>query len=110
MIIGLTIVPELDCELELMVIETGIQAQANMAANNLNTLEVASEAGVIDETKESMAKPRFISSELVNVHDFLKQKAVSNPAPNTLPGNADEHSTSVLEIPTYTLRLQVNEH
>ncbi|MCK8044090.1 cell division protein FtsZ [Shewanella sp. 1CM18E] len=108
-IIGLTIVPELDCELELMVIATGIQAQANMAGNNLNTLEVASEAGAIDETKESMVKPRFVSSELVNVHDFLKQKAVSNPAPNTLRSNTDEHSTSVLEIPTYTRRLQVNE-
>ncbi|MCL1139183.1 cell division protein FtsZ [Shewanella pneumatophori] len=104
-IIGLTIVPELDCELELMVIATGIQAQANMADNNVNTHEVISET----DTTESMVKPRFVSSELVNVHDFLKQKAISSPAANPLPGNKGEHATSVLEIPTYTRRQQVNE-
>ncbi len=51
-IIGLSIVPELECELELMVIATGIPARE----------------------KRLTLGERFDNAELVNITDFLKEK------------------------------------
>ncbi|GIU26430.1 cell division protein FtsZ [Shewanella sp. MBTL60-007] len=85
-IIGLTIVPELDCELELMVIATGMQEAENGLLDEHNA-----EA---DEPQTKPLKTRFDTSELLNLHDFLKQKAV-------IGANEDRHDEE-LEIPTYT--------
>lgn len=85
-IIGLTIVPELDCELELMVIATGMQEAENCLLDEHNA-----EA---DEPQTKPLKTRFDTSELLNLHDFLKQKAVTG-------ANEDRHDEE-LEIPTYT--------
>ena len=79
-IIGLTIVPELDCELELMVIATGIQAPAKCAAQQ--------------------NKERVTSSELLNIHDFLHD--------NLKVSNYDMYCPSELDIPTYTRKSLLN--
>ncbi|WOT05023.1 cell division protein FtsZ [Shewanella youngdeokensis] len=81
-IIGLTIVPELECELELMIIATGIQAPS------------AHNAILADATTIPPKKDRFNSLELVNVSDLLKAKSRD--------GRNDPSYETELDIPTYT--------
>ncbi|WP_076539357.1 cell division protein FtsZ [Shewanella sp. UCD-KL21] len=84
-IIGLTIVPELDCELELMVIATGIHAATDSAAI------------IMDDVKAPPSTDRFASLELLNLHDFLKEKSAGS--------NDDSHCLAELDVPTYTRNL-----
>ena len=119
-IIGLTIVPELDCELELMVIATGIETPAHLQQTPANQpvashplKEVAAierdlnaelsakgidsniSAVVIDAQVDK--KPRFEPSELLNLHDFLRQKSA------VATTEEDE-----LEIPAYSRRAKLS--
>ncbi|WP_144211428.1 cell division protein FtsZ [Shewanella donghaensis] len=84
-IIGLTIVPELDCELELMVIATGIQTPTEHSAV------------IVDASTITPQKERFTSVELLNIHEFLKEKSDSS--------NDDKHDLAELDTPTYTRNL-----
>ncbi|MGS0696118.1 cell division protein FtsZ [Shewanella sp. 0m-4] len=99
-IIGLTIVPELECELELMVIATGMQeASGLLEANETHEIEKTEEIEEIEELPQKKVNPqphkdRFASSELLNLHDFLKEKSART--------NHYDHLASELEIPTYT--------
>ncbi|GIU15864.1 MULTISPECIES: cell division protein FtsZ [unclassified Shewanella] len=83
-IIGLTIVPDLDCELELMVIATGMQDDAGTGAS------------CFEEPQEPISSishhHRFESSELLNLHDFLKEKSA----------RAMKTPEEELDIPTYS--------
>jgi cell division protein FtsZ len=87
-IIGLTIVPELDCELELMIIATGIQPPS------------AHSATLVDVAILPPHKDRFDSLELVNVNDLLKTRSRD--------GRNDPNYESELDIPTYTRQRQLN--
>ncbi len=70
---GLTFVDELDCELELMVIATGIEeTQAKI------------DTGILPD--EALDKKE---TELINIHDFLKQKS---------------RTAELLDVPAYTRR------
>ncbi|QYJ87202.1 cell division protein FtsZ [Shewanella mesophila] len=86
-ILGLTIVPQLDCELELMVIATGIQAPTE----GLLTQDKV----VISQSKND----RFRSAELINVHDFLEKQASSKH---------EQPFSTELDIPTYTRQRRPN--
>ena len=119
-IIGLTIVPELDCELELMVIATGIETPTHLQQTPPEQLvtghplkEVAAierdlnaelSAKGIDSNISAVAidaqvdkKPRFEPSELLNLHDFLRQKSA------VATTEEDE-----LEIPAYSRRAKLS--
>ncbi|GIU46201.1 cell division protein FtsZ [Shewanella sairae] len=102
-IIGLTLVPELDCELELMVIATGISDESLDKVSKADDAHIQITSIVEDETlnkdsKKELAKPvtvnkaRFDTSELLNLHDFLKEKSA----------RAINLPEEELDIPTYT--------
>ncbi|KPZ69707.1 Cell division protein FtsZ [Shewanella sp. P1-14-1] len=88
-IIGLTIVPELESELELMVIATGI---GDKEANK----EEKEAASGIGDTLASNTDERFGQSELLNLHDFLAEKS-QNP-------QTTSYSSSEFDTPTITRR------
>ena len=79
-IIGLTIVPELDCELELMVIATGIAPQSSASAPNIKTITV----------------PHIDTSTLLNIHDFLNEHSA-----NSCLDVDNKYQDTELDIPTY---------
>ncbi|GIU32991.1 cell division protein FtsZ [Shewanella schlegeliana] len=93
-IIGLTIVPELDCELELMVIATGIQEGAESEFEIFTELQQPKVTKSQDQIQTKSHNERFDANELVNLHDFLKQKSTSSAN--------EDHGDDELEIPTYT--------
>ncbi|WP_351015724.1 cell division protein FtsZ [Shewanella sp. AC91-MNA-CIBAN-0169] len=87
-IIGLTIVPDLDCEIELMVIATGIpttERKVPIQSTMTPSLEL---------------KERFTESEILNIHEFL----------NAQPNNSvdDSHLEYNYDIPTYSRQLNIN--
>lgn len=94
-IIGLTIVPELECELELMLIATGI----DVLPENAHTAE--------NSYPKTLVRERFNPSELLNIHDFLDKH--SGPIRNgfTQCNTALEQSSN-LDIPTYTRHKKLN--
>ena len=87
-IIGLTIVPDLDCEIELMVIATGISTRERkvpIQSSMASSLEL---------------KQRFIESEILNIHDFLNEKSRNSADVSPSEYNYD--------IPTYSRQFKVN--
>lgn len=81
-IIGLTIVPDLDCELELMIIATGIQSVETQQQPQSHI------------ANSPVIKDRFSQSDILNIHDFLKPKSENNSPESNLEYDYD--------IPTYT--------
>ena len=88
-IIGLTIVPDLDCELELMVIATGIDATVATVA----TTETASSTSM-------QPNDRFSSLNLLNINDFLKERSDKGG----VQGGKQTDLETILEVPTFTRR------
>jgi len=82
-IIGLTINPELESELEIMVIATGIGL-------------------------EQTAKPdpvQIVDDSYINVHDFIKRPALYAPEPLQAKYDVDN-----LQIPTYLRQQKPSTH
>ncbi len=76
---GLTFVDELDCELELMVIATGIEENPQPEVNLNHNID--------NEDNEYFRNSK--DAELLNIHDFLREKS---------------KGTELLDVPAYTRR------
>ncbi|MCG9698362.1 cell division protein FtsZ [Shewanella sp. Isolate11] len=79
LIMGLTLVEDLDCELELMIIVTGISSGALNSTNTVSKTGLNVALNVNSDPNHVVISPQCsdkkVDDNLLNVHDFLKQKA-----------------------------------
>ncbi|WP_394129021.1 cell division protein FtsZ [Shewanella maritima] len=101
-IIGLTIVPELDNELELMVITTGM-SQAAQEEIKLSNPAKAIKHYEAEKTDSGTSKTTNENSNLLNIHDFLQQNAQQTNLTKPQAHSINQFEQD-LETPTYHRR------